>query len=147
MKSCLPPVSLFLSAHCFFVEQRRERLLYRTDPACGGVGTSRTTLRKLIFRWQEQRSLENKHRSGQLPKITREIADYLEKQLEEDDELSSEELQRLVSQKFAMEISSPTIQRYLCISLQWAVVRKTYKCVQQSICKVNFLKLVSFCTV
>ena len=39
----------------------------------------------------------DKHRSGQLPIITREIVDYLEKQLEEDDELSSVELQRLVS--------------------------------------------------
>ena len=84
------------------------------------------TVRKWIFCWQEQRSLKGKHRSGRISKITPEIADYLEKQLEEDDELSSVKLHRLVSCKFAVEVSPPTIRRYLRTSLQWLVVRMRF---------------------
>ena len=91
-----------------------------------GWKTTRKTIRKWIFCWQEQRGLKDKHRSGRLPKITREIVDYLDKQLEEDDELSSVELQRLVSRKFAVEVSSPSIRRYLRTSLQWVVVRTRF---------------------
>ena len=47
----------------------------------------------------------------------------MDQQLQEDDELSSVELQRLVAQKFAVEVSPPTIQRYLRTALQWTVVR------------------------
>lgn len=32
------------------------------------------TVRKWIFRWQEQLGLQDKHRSGRFPKINREIA-------------------------------------------------------------------------
>ena len=85
----------------------------------------RKTVRKWIFCWQEQPSLKDKHRSGRISKITPEIADYLEKQLE-DDELSSVELHRLVSCKFAVEVSPPAIRRYLRTSLQWLVVRMRF---------------------
>ena len=55
-----------------------------------------------------------------------EIAEYWDQQLEDNDELSSVELQRLVVRKFAVEISPPTIRRYLRTSLQWTVVRMRF---------------------
>ena len=50
----------------------------------------------------------------------------MDQQLQEDDELSSVKLQRLVAQKFAFEVSPPTIRRYLCMALQWTVVRTRF---------------------
>ena len=91
-----------------------------------GTDTTWTTVRKWIFRWQEQSRLEDKPRCGRVLKITSEIAEYLDQQLEDDDELSSVELQRLVVRKFAVEISPPTIRRYLRTSLQWTVVRTQF---------------------
>lgn len=49
----------------------------------------------------------------------------MDEQLGEDDELSSVELQHLVSRKFAVEISTSTIRRYL-VSLQWTVVKTRF---------------------
>ena len=86
----------------------------------------RKTVRKWIFHWQEQRYLKDKHRSGQISKITPEITNYLDKQLEEYNELSSVELQRLVSRKFTVEVSPPIIRRYLRTSLQWLVARTRF---------------------
>ena len=74
-----------------------------------GTDTTRTTVRKWIFRWQEQSGLEDKPRCGRVSKITSEIAEYLDQQLEDDDELSSVKLQHLVVRKCAVEISPPTI--------------------------------------
>ena len=51
----------------------------------------------------------------------------MDQQLQEDDELSSVELQRLVAQRFAVKVSPPTIQRYLHTALQWTVVRTHFE--------------------
>ena len=51
----------------------------------------------------------------------------MDQRLQEDDELYSVELQRLVAQKFAVEVSPPTIGRYLCTALQWTVVRTHFR--------------------
>ena len=59
-------------------------------------------------------------------KITNKISEYLERRLEEDDEMTSVELQRPVALKFGSEISAVSIRRYLRVSLQWAVVRTRY---------------------
>ena len=91
-----------------------------------GRKTTRKTVRRWIFRWQNNRGLNDSHRSGQLSKITHEITDYLDEQLKEDDELSSVELQHLVSRKFAVELSPSTIRRYLCTLLQCVVVRTRF---------------------
>ena len=82
-----------------------------------GTDTTWTTVRKWIFRWQQQSGLEDKPRCGRVSKITSEIAEYLDQQLEDDD--------KLVVRKFAVEIS-PTIRRYLRTSLQWTVVRTRF---------------------
>ena len=42
-----------------------------------GRETTRTTVRKWIFRWEKQSGLEDKAQCERLSKITREIADYL----------------------------------------------------------------------
>ena len=86
----------------------------------------RKTVRRWIFHWQYNRGLKDSHRRGRLLKITREIAVYMDEQLKEDDELSSVELQRLVSRNFAVELSPSTIRRYLRTSLQWVVVRTRF---------------------
>ena len=52
--------------------------------------------------------------------------EYLERRLEEDEKMTSVELQRLVAQKFGADISAASIRRYLRVSLQWAVVRTRY---------------------
>jgi len=91
-----------------------------------GRKTTRKTVRRWIFRWQYNRGLKDSHRSGRLLKITREIAVNMDEQLKEDDELSSVELQRLVSRKFTVELSPSTIRRYLRTSLQWVVVRTRF---------------------
>ena len=84
------------------------------------------TVKKWFFHWEEQSSLEDKSGCGRSPKITNGIAKFMNQQLQEDDELSSVELQRLVAQKFAVEVSPPTIRRYLCTALQWTVVRTRF---------------------
>ena len=78
-----------------------------------GRKTTRKTVRRWIFRWQYNRGLKDSHRSGRLLKITRETAVYMDEQLKEDAELSSVELQRLVSRKFTVKLSPSTIRRYL----------------------------------
>ena len=46
--------------------------------------------------------------------------------LEDNDELSSVELQRSVARKFAVEFSPPTIRRYLHTTLEWTIVRTRF---------------------
>ena len=91
-----------------------------------GGETTRATVRKWIYRWEERRGLEDDHRSGRPSKITLDMAVFLEQQLEEDDELTSVELQRLVTRRFDVKLTSATIRRYLRIALQWSVVRTRY---------------------
>ena len=89
--SCLPPI--LSKTHRFLVEERRECLFDRLDSAHRGMeNDAENCKKKWIFRWQEQHGLKDKHRSGWISKIIPKIADYLDKQLEEDDELSSVEL-------------------------------------------------------
>ena len=63
-----------------------------------GWDTTRMTVRKWIFCWEEQSSLEDKSWCGRPSEITSEIAEFMDQQLQEDDELSSVELQHLVAQ-------------------------------------------------
>ena len=91
-----------------------------------GRTTTRATVRRWIFRWEEERGLDDNFRAGRPSKITSEISEYMERRLEDDDETTSVELQRLVSRKFAVDISATSIRRYLRVSLQWTVVRTRY---------------------
>ena len=88
--------------------------------------TSRATVRKWIFRWTSGRGLLDRHRCGSKSKITPIVAGYVEGKLEEDDEVTSVELQRLIARKFSLEISSSTIRRFIRKTLKWKVVRTRF---------------------
>ena len=91
-----------------------------------GRKVSHTTVRKWIFRWQSNHGLKDQHRSGRPTKVTADIAAFIESKLEEDDEITSVELQRLVGRFFSTEISAPTIRRYIRMTLEWEVVRTRF---------------------
>ena len=126
-KLCLPPwIPIFEGASSRY--GRVEKISPLSSGFCRQKGgKTQKTVRRWIFRWQNNRGLKDSHRSGQLSKITHEIANYLDEQLKEDDELSSVERQHLVSRKFAVELSPSTIRRYLRTSLQWVVVRTRFR--------------------
>jgi hypothetical protein len=54
------------------------------------------------------------------------MAQYVESELERDDELTSVEIQRLISREYGVTISSATIRRYIRLKLDWKVVRTRY---------------------
>ena len=91
-----------------------------------GRVTTRTTVSKWIFRWQEFSCLEDNHRKGRPSKISTEMAKFMEEELEKDDEVTSAELQRILARRFGVQVSPPTIRRYLRETLQWAVVRTRF---------------------
>ena len=59
-------------------------------------------------------------------KVTAEIAAFIGSKLEEDDEITSGELQRLVGRFFSTEIIAPTIRHYIRMTLEWEVVRTRF---------------------
>ena len=91
-----------------------------------GRRTSRTTVRKWVYRWETNRGLHDQHRSGRPSKITSEMAGFMEAKLEEDDEITSAELHRLISRHFSANISAPTIRRYIRQKLEWVAVRTRF---------------------
>ena len=74
-----------------------------------GRPVSAVTVGNWIFRWEKNNSLENHPRSGRPSTITSEIAAFMDSSLNEDDELSSLEIRRLIARKFGMSLSSATI--------------------------------------
>lgn len=52
-----------------------------------------------------------------------EIAEYMDRILEEEDELTASEFHHLVTGKFSARISTPTIRWFLMLKLQWIIVR------------------------
>ena len=91
-----------------------------------GHTTCCSTVSKWIFRWQTNRGLKDEHRCGRISKVTDEIAAFMEEKLEEDDEVTSVELHRMIARKFYIAITAPTIRRYLRKNLKWAVVRTRF---------------------
>ena len=88
-----------------------------------GRPTTRTTVRKWVHRWEEFRCLQDWHRSGRPSCITPEMAQFLDEELQRDDELSSSELQRMISRKFGLSIDASSIRRFLRDHLDWKCVR------------------------
>ena len=78
---------------------------------------------RLVFHWRNKHSLRDQHLLGRQSMITAEIAAFVEAKLQEDDELTSVESQRLFSRKFSISISATTIRRYIRMHLKWVVVR------------------------
>ena len=59
-------------------------------------------------------------------KITPTLAAYVEGKVEEDDEVTSVKLQRLIARKLSLEISPSTIRRFIRKTLKWKVVRARF---------------------
>ena len=53
-----------------------------------GICTTSRTVKRRIFAWTKGDGLEDRRRSGQLSSITKEIAEYMDRMLEDDDELT-----------------------------------------------------------
>ena len=103
--------------------------------------TLRTTVRRWVFHWRTNHGLRNQHHCGQKSKITTEMAAFLEAKLQEVNEMTSVELQRLTSRYFPVNISAPTIRRYIWMHLKWVVVRTRFG---QMISDVNKAKRSEF---
>jgi transposase len=54
------------------------------------------------------------------------MAEFMERKMEEDDEITSAELHRLIARNFSTEISPPTIRRFIRKNLEWEVVRTRF---------------------
>lgn len=73
--------------------------------------------------WNKGTGLEDQHRSGRPSVIMKNIAEYMNKTLEEYEELSAMELHWLIAQKFCLQIPMQTIHQLLRLKLHWVVVR------------------------
>ena len=91
-----------------------------------GRRTSRTTVRRWVFRWRTNRGLRDQHRSGRRSRITLETDAFIERSLHEDNEITSAELQRLLFRKFSINISAPIIRRYIRTHLKQIVVHTRF---------------------
>ena len=72
------------------------------------------------------RGLHDQHRSGQPNTITPEIAAFMEAKMEDDDEIASAELHRLISRHFSADISASILRRYIWKKLEWVAVRTIF---------------------
>ena len=88
-----------------------------------GISTTHRTVTWQIFQWTKGGRLQDQHRPGQPSVITEEISEYLNKMLEDNDELSACEFHRLIMKKFSVQIPAPTILRFLRLKLNWVTVR------------------------
>ena len=55
--------------------------------------------------------------------VTKKMAEFMDKRLEEDEELSATELHRLIARKFGKKVSMQTIRRFLRQKLHWVAVK------------------------
>ena len=94
-----------------------------TDLAKEEIWTTKRTVTRRIFSWTKGTGLEDQRRSGRPSVITESIAEYLDRMLEDDGEISAMELHRLITKKFGKQIPAQTIQRFLRQKLKWVVVR------------------------
>ena len=76
-----------------------------------------------MFSWTKGAGLEDQRRLGQPSVITESIAEYLDRMLEDDGEISAMELHRLIAKKFGKQIPAQTIRRFLRHKLKWVVLK------------------------
>ena len=88
-----------------------------------GISTTHRTVTRRICQWTKGGGLQDQVRPGRPSVITEEIAEYQDKMLEDDDELSASEFHRLITKKFRVQISAPTIWRFLRLKLNWVTVK------------------------
>ena len=64
------------------------------------------TVRKWVFQWKTPRRLVHKHCSRRWQKITPEMAEFMERKME-DDKITSAELHRLIARNFPPKLVHP----------------------------------------
>ena len=69
-----------------------------------GISTTHRTVTRWIFQWTKGGGLQDQCRPGRPSVITEEITEYLDKLLEDDDDLSASEFHRLIAKKFSLQI-------------------------------------------
>lgn len=106
-----------------------------------GVNVSVRTISNVWQRWTEHRTLADLPRSGRRSTIRVAHLNFIDQQINNDHEISSQELSRLFRQQFGMNISAPTIRR-LRYKLQWRYTGTQY-C--QLIREVNKAKRLQYC--
>ena len=109
------------------------------------IVTTRRTVTRRIFCWTKGAGLVDQRRSGRPSVITKNIAEYMDKMLEKDEELSSTEIHRLIARKFGKKIPTQTIRRYLRQKLQWVVVRTKTGPMISDINKVKRMEFAKQC--
>ena len=87
------------------------------------IVTTRRTVTRWIFCWTKGAGLGDQSRSGRTSVVTKKMAEFMDKTLDEDEELSTTELHRLIARKFGKKVSAQTIRRFLRQKLHWVVVR------------------------
>ena len=88
-----------------------------------GISTTHRTVTRQICQWTKGGGLHDQVRLGRSSVITEEIAENLDKMLEDDDELSASEFHHLIAKKFRVQISAPTIRQFLRLKLNWVTVK------------------------
>ena len=78
-------------------------------------------------------------------KITPTLAAYVEGKVEEDDEVTSVKLQRLIARKVSLEISPSTIRRLIRKTLKWKVVRTRFGPMISANNKAKKLQFANMC--
>ena len=74
------------------------------------IVTTRHTVTRQIFCWTKGAGLADQTRSGRPFVVTKKMAEFMDKRLEEDEELSATELHRLIARKFGKKVSMQTIR-------------------------------------
>ena len=87
------------------------------------IVTTRRTVKRRIFCWTKGAGLADQSRSGRPSVVTKKMAEFMDKRVEEDEELSATELHRLITRKFGKKVSAQTICQFLHQKLRWIVVR------------------------
>ena len=88
-----------------------------------GISTTRRTVTRRICQWTKGGGLQDQVRPGRPSVITDKISEYLDKMLEDDEELSTSKFNRLIVKKFRLQISAPMIRRFLRLKLNWVTVK------------------------
>lgn len=105
-----------------------------------GISTTHHTCR--ICKWTKGGGLQDQARPGWPSVIAEEIAEYLDKMLEDDDELSVSEILSLIAKKLRVQISALAIRQFLRLKLNWVTVRSISS---PMISDANKIKCVEFC--
>ena len=87
------------------------------------IVTTRRTVTRQIFCWTKGAGLADQTWSGLPSVVTKKMAEFMDKRLEEDEELSATELHRLIARKFGKKVSMQTIRRFLRQKLHWVAVK------------------------